>query len=678
MGKDGKPVDGNGRSLTKSTYNPPHSVVELFSRVQKDYQKAHNLQHRPFDEFDGVSLLQRAKLDQQTFSAYVGAQYVPEHKRWRWRGRKNTARNKLIGILAHMLSGMLYPLVRAQDEQAQEDKTSAQVMRLLVEEHLRKAGYQTKFLYIVLSALVNPAVIVKVEYVEAVQRIKQRLADGTVKVREAIDTLLCGLNLNILPIDQVLLGDFFVNDVQFQPYIIEIERMTYEKARKIWGSSPNFQYVQSGQTRVVIAGNESATLFDIDWTEADQTAVQVITAYYRDEDLQVTFVGGVFVGDENDIYNANPFEHRRMSLLEDEWVSIPVYPFAKTFFEPLDPAGRFAYGKSGAFKEYWDDATQNKMHQLLVDGTYLDVIKPIFFSGVARVDSTVIAPGATVGMPQGAQANPYQLGPNLVGAMSTLQKQEQDMSESTQDKIQSGVTTPGVTATQSLQAQQQAQRILGVFGNMIADLITKVGELVIDCEVQHTTIGTLDATSPDALKMKYHAIMVKSSEGGKDMSNRIVFNADLIGKKMTGEEQEAYGWKLWEDAGGAKAEYRIYHVNPYRFARIKYSMFVDPEQITASAIGSTRMKKMLNVQMLTSQFVYPFTDQKEVADYVIEEFSDGDPDRFKNKQSANDMMSAVMGMGQEGPTPSPIQPEAGAGSKTGSSMNQLPVLGQGA
>lgn len=111
-------------------------------------------------------------------------------------------------------------------------------------------------------------------------------------------------------------------------------------------------------------------------------------------------------------------------------------------------------------------------------------------------------------------------------------------------------------------------------------------------------------------------------------------------------------------------------------------MYADAEQITSAAVGSTRMKKILNVQMLTSQFVYPFTDQKEIANYVIEEFSDGDPDRFKSKQSPDQMMSAVMGGGAGGPTgpggstPSPIA--ADATKKVGSSMNELPALGAGA
>lgn len=666
IGKDGEPVDGAGNKLSPSAYKPSNEVMELFGKCQQDYQRAYNLQHRPFDEFDGLSLLQRANRDQQTFGAFVGAEYVPAQKQWRWKGRKNTARNKLISILAHMIAGMLYPLVNAQNEEDEPDKMTARVMRIIVENHLKKAGYEVKFLYMVLSALVNPAVFVEVQYLVAYQRIKEELADGSMSVTEAVDTFLSGVSLNIVQVDQILLGDFYVNNIQEQPFIIRLQRMPYDTARAIYAGKHMvdgkdlFDFVQAGKTRVFLSGNERGTLYDIEWTEGDRTAVQVVTFYYRPDDVEVTFVGGVFMGETKDVYNSNRFSHRRMSLIGDEWKSIPIYPFAKSYYEPIDPTGRFAYGKSGAFKEYWDDASINHAYRLLQDGMTLEVIKPLFLSGVAKVDNLVIAPGAAVGMPSGAQVTPWSMAPNLPMAMEVLTKNEQDMSESTQDKIMSGNTDPNVTATQSIQAQNQGRINLGVFGLMVADLIKQVGELVIDCTIQHTLQGEIDASVPESLQIKYRPILAKTREQGRDITNRIHFKSELVGRKMSKEQQDEYEWKLWESRGGD--DQVIYHVNPYKFARTVYSMTVDPDQIINHAMGNDRQQKILKYQMLTQQFVYPFTDQKAVADDVIEEFSDGDPDRLKAKQQggAQGVMSAVMGGGAPGqptpPIPSPMQP----------------------
>jgi len=638
--------------------------MKLWARVQSDYMTAYALQHRPFQEFDGYSLLQRTRLDQQTFGAFVGCEYVATHKQWRWKGRKNTARNKLIGILAHVIAGMLYPYVYAKNEQNEEDKMTARVMRILVEEHLRKAGYEMKFLFMCLSALVNPAVFIEVEYLEAIQLIKEKTKDGKIKVTEAVDELLSGLNLNIIPVDELLLADFFTGNLQRQPYIIRVRRISYDTARKMYkgkyfakDGTDLFDYVQAGKTRIVMTGQENQTLFDIEWTEADRDYVQEVTAFYRDEDLEVTWVGGTFMGNEDDVYNNNPFKHRRFTLFGDEWKSVPIYPFAKSGFEPIDPTGRFAYFKSGAFKEYWDDASQNRMYQLAHDGTYLDVIKPLFMSGIANASSVVIAPGATVGMPAGATVTPYQLGPNLSAALNMMNVNKEDMSESTQDRIMSGNVEKGVTAYATSKAEQNARVFLGVFGIMIADLIKQVGELTMDCIIQHETVGELDNSVPEALKMRYKTFLSQGKEKGKTVTNRVIFSDKMIDKQMSKTEVDDYEWKLYDKAGGNESDQRIFEVNPYKFARYSYSMWVDSDKIIRKSMGTDKNEKVLAFNMMTDPRVAPFTDQKAVVnDLVIEEFGGDDPDRYKAKQDTAQMLGGIMGQGgQVGQNPNADQ-----------------------
>ena len=169
--KTGEPML-EGKKLSLSSYQPPKIISELLQKVQKDYLNAYALQNRPMNEFDQLSLLQRANLDQQTFGAFVGATFLSSTQSWRWRGRKNTARNKIIGLLAHLISAMLFPYVYAYDEDNKVAKQEATVMRMLIEHHLKKAGYEHKYLFMLLSALVQPAGFVEIEYVEAFQKVK--------------------------------------------------------------------------------------------------------------------------------------------------------------------------------------------------------------------------------------------------------------------------------------------------------------------------------------------------------------------------------------------------------------------------------------------------------------------------------------------------------------------------
>ncbi len=661
--KTGEPIAGDGKALTKSQYNPPMAVKKLFARVQKDYQTAWSLMHRTFDEFDGHSLLRRAELDQETFAAFVGAEYVPKNKSWRFRGRKNTSRNKLIGILAHMIVGMLYPFVYAQDDSDMEDKMTAKAMRILVEDKLRTAKYEQKFFYSVLCALVNPAVFLEVEYAEVLTTIRERQKNGEMKTRQVVDEMVSGLLLHVIPIDEIMLGDYYsgTGDIQAQPYIIRTRRISYDQARGLYSGRYTyegkdvFDYVNAGQTHW-LSSNEEQTLFDVEWDEIDANFVQEMTIYYRKDDLKLTWVGGVGMFDHEKPYD-NPFHHRRMMLdsKTKEWYTVPVYPFAMSGFEPIDPAGRFVWFKSGAFKEYWDDVKLNRMDKLFVDATTLDVFKPHFLSGVAKVDQNVMAPGATVAMPQGANVTAYSMGPNLVAAMNVMKQAETDMSESTQDKIMQGQTQKGITATQTIEARQNARIFLGVFGFMIANLVKQVGELVMDIVIQYDTVGELDALTPGSLRMKYKAFLARGQEGGKDVTNRIIFTDKYIGRKMTEKQLREKEWDLYEQSGGEESDQRIWMINPYKFARTRYSMFIDADQIVQKSMGTDRLEKDRAFEKLMDPRVLPFVDPEAVAnDFVIEEYAQGDPDRYKKKGGSDELIDALLGQVAK-PAESPSQ-----------------------
>ena len=652
----GMPLGNGAKSLTLSQYNPPQEVKQLFMKVQTDYQSAYALHHKPLDDFDGHDLLQRAKLDQETFAAFVGLEYLPRHKQWRWRGRKNTARNKLIGILAHMIAGMLFPYVFAQNEQDEEDKMTARAMKILVEEKLRKAGYEIKFFYSVLCALVNPAVIVEVEYAEILTNIRQKVKDGY-KLRQVVDEAVSGLLLHIVPIDEILFGDFYCGtaNIPGQPYIIRQRRIPYDLAKGkyqgkyFYNGKDLFDYVQAGKTHWM-ASDQNLTLFDVEYDDADANMVHEMTIYYKSEDLQLTWVGGIGMFDHSKPYD-NPFEHRRMVYQEGEWFTIPVYRFAMSGFEPIDPQGRFLWFKSGAFKEFWEDKKITELDRMLIDGIKLDIFKPMFVSGVAKVDQAVMVPGATIGMPANAKVEAYSLGPNLVAAFNAITEANTDMSESTQDKIMQGVTEKGITATQTNEARQNARIFLGVFGFMVANLVKQIGELTVDCVIQYDTVGDLEESLPGSLRMKYKSFLAKGKEKGQDINNKIIFTSDLVGRKMTDKDKNRKEWDLYHQSGGEESDQRLWLINPYRFARTRYSMYIDADKIVQKSMGTDDMEKDMAFEKLMDPRILPFVDPEAVAeDFVIERYSNGDPTRYKRKEGQDEMIQALLGQA-EGRTP---------------------------
>lgn len=642
--------------------NAPEDVRKMWEQVRQDYFTAYSLQNRPFQEFDMLSLLQRMNLDQQTWGAFVGANYSPTDQSWRWQGRKNTARNKIIGILAHVVSAMLYPFVNAYNEDNEEDELTARVMRILVENHLKNTKYEDKFLYMMCSALVNPAVFAQVECIEALQKIKYK-KDGKWVVEEVIDEVLSGIHLNLVPVDQMMLGDFYTPDIQNQPYIIRARRMAYGEARAIYGNKhfykgeDLFDYVKKGDlTQVVGAGRDYQTIYNIDWTLADQEFVQILTAYYKSEDIEVDFVGGVLIGSYEDPYNTNPFKKRRLTTdKKGEYVTMPIYPFAKTGFEPIDPNRRFAYYKSAAHKEFWDDASLNRAYQLAQDSSYLGAFPPSMITGVTNIESSIMVPGYTFGAPKDATLTPAFQQRNLASLQFLIEKNTDDMGLSTQDALQNGQAIPGVTATASIKAEQNAKIIMTVFARMICNLVEDIGKLYIDDILLHTTQGEVDATVPDNIKTKFRQFRLQTKENGKDMNNVIKFEPNMALPTFTKDKATDLEWDLYNKNGKDDTHTYEYIVDPFKFAKAQFSLRIDPDVIVSRSLGTDTLRKERLLNYAINPAIAPYLNVKEVVDkLIVEELAEGDPDKFK-ADDQNQMANAMMG---SKPIASPMQPQA--------------------
>ncbi len=656
--------DLSNEPLLAKKMNAPDDVKRLWEHVRQDYFKAYALQNRPFEEFDMMSLLQRMNLDQQTWGAFVGANYSPSSQQWRWTGRKNTARNKIIGILAHVVSAMLYPFVYAYNEDNKEDELTARVMRILIENHLKKTKYEDKFLYMMCSALVNPAVFAQVECIEAMQKIKYK-KDGKWVIEEVIDEILTGIHLNLVPVDQMMLGDFYTPDIQDQPYIIRVRRIFYDEAKKIyggrytWNGEDVFDSVMKGDmTQTVGAGRDMQTVYNIDWTLADQNFVQEINVYYRAEDLEATFIGGVLMGNYEDVYNTNPFKKRRLTVNKrGDYVTMPVYPFAKTGFEPIDPNRRFAYYKSAAFKEFWDDASLNRAYQLAQDSSYLGAFPPSMITGVTNIESSIMVPGYTFGAPKDSTLTPAFVQRNMPSLQFLMQRNEDDMSLSTQDQLQSGQALPGVTATASVKADQNAKIIMTVFATMISSLVRDIGQLYVDDVLLHTTQGEIDATVPENLVVKYRTIRLQSKEGGKDVNNIVQFDPTMALPNFSKSKADELEWKLYNENGQDDPNAYVHIVNPYKFARSQFMVYVDPQVIISKSLGTDSIRKERLLAWAQNPVFAPYLNMKEVTDkLIIDDLAEGDPDKFKADENAPNPLANAM-FGAKAPTPSPYTPQ---------------------
>src|SRR3990167_8248455 len=238
-GEKGEPVS------SLSAYNPGEDVRRITRQIQSDYQVAYDLQHRPFTEFNDMSLLDRADLDQKRWNAYRAPQSEDIDEAWRWNGIRPVTRNRIIGIVAQMTAQIIMPAPFAQNDKDEVDKMAALVMRDLMEYNIRNSSYVENYISWITDALVNPAAYLGVGFFEVMQTIKEE-NEGKISKKEIIDNVLSGFQAYNIPLDEIMISNFYEKNLERQRFVVRRRYIDYDEAEALYGEHSNFQYVKPG------------------------------------------------------------------------------------------------------------------------------------------------------------------------------------------------------------------------------------------------------------------------------------------------------------------------------------------------------------------------------------------------------------------------------------------------
>jgi len=348
-----------------SNYSPSNGVRLLTHRIREDYRNGYEIMHRSYREFNDKSVLTRMDLDQKAFNAYVDPQSNNPEDSWRYNGVRPLTRNKIISIAAHVTASLIYPNVFAQDEASREDRIAAQVMKDLIEWNVRNSDYETTFLFGVISALTNPAVIFEQRFVQSMQEVKFKNEQGGYNVREIIDEIESGMKTFVTPVDELFISNIYEYDIQRQKNLIRRRFISYEQAAALYGDHPDFIYVKPGVK--TLYNDDNDTFYDVRDDEMDDSLVEEAIYMNRLEDAEIPFINGIYHG-ENDV-DGNPMTHR-------DQLNRPKYNYAKSGYEPIDEK-RFFYYKSAAFKLVNEQDVLDRMWKMSMDGTFLETMPPV-------------------------------------------------------------------------------------------------------------------------------------------------------------------------------------------------------------------------------------------------------------------------------------------------------------
>jgi len=433
--------------------------------------------------------------------------YVPQRqknsKAWRTLYRSAMVRNKILGIVAHVLGMMPEPSIVAQNENQQEDVVASQFFKDFVEWSMDHEGFDIKAFWGLITAVAEGTVILKDDYGNFERKVKDivEIDEQTGKVTwkpNKTYTDFVGAFTEIVPNDELLIANPYITDIQEQPWLIRRKRMPIDRFRAKYYKYANADIVKPGMPNSWMYSSDYFQPY-ISCTFLASNMVEVLEYWEKDGDHYDIIANGVQLTDDE---NPNPRPDKK-------------YPFAKSGFEPIDYS--FFWYKSLSDKLSPEQDVYDAVLRMSIDAVHLNLIKPLSTNNPALVNEDVAIPGNIV---YTGAADNFKIEPVFgsvpvgmdAGTSNILSTMMSNASQSSLDPMQTGGAPSGgsnPTASQVLQMAQNAKIMLGLFGWMYGYLITEWTKL--RCQ----TLLWRVANDMDLSKITMSGRVLKSGRLGK-------------------------------------------------------------------------------------------------------------------------------------------------------------------
>lgn len=633
------PVDKKGNPTAEvADYHPSEDEKQVRAMILKHFVLGTTTLYTPRTEFNDLSLISRDQYDQMSFNTYQSNNGEPwdgdQIGAWRSRAIRPIVRNKCISIAAHATARLIFPKVFAYNRDSEEDQDAARVMEDLMEWAADVSNYSHTSLMRVITALSSPASIGYTEYGEVYRTVKIEKDDqGNWIEKKVLDKAFPCFQDLVVPVDQFYIENFYEPDIQKQGWIIWRRVYSYSLAQTKYVDEDNFKYVRPGvQTIYDDANRTFYYVYDPNMRKED---VEEIIYWNRTLDLKIILVNGIMM---TECDSPNPRADK-------------LYPFDKFGYEPIN--NRCFYYKSLAFKLQHDADIVNTLYQMVVDGTYLSIFKPMVNVGGEIIASDVIVPGAvtTLSSPD-ADLRAINVGSDLKSGLETLQVVEQSINESSEVPLSQGDQNPsGTTAYEISRIENNANTVLGLFLQMIAKHVKDFGKLRLGDIVQYMTIGeVMQLEGEEDAPMVYKSFMVGSTPT-KNTNRKIIFDGDM-NDEYTDPEYLETSYEILQEEHDKGGDISIYQVNPALFRELDFKISISPDVLNPRSEDLERAYELETYDRLINN---PVANQEEALKLLLatNRSTRKQPEKFITQQQAPqpDQGQSTPGMPAAGNSP---------------------------
>lgn len=613
-------VDKQGNITSEtSEYTENEAEQQVSSLILKHMVLGSVNQYTPRVEFNDLSLVLRDSYDQMQFNTYQPnngeAWQGSPQLAWRSRAIRPVVRNKCISIAAHATARLIFPKVFAYNQDSEEQQDAAQVMEDLMEWSGDVSDYPYTALIRVITALSSPASIGYTEYGEVTRTVKtEQNDDGSWKEEKIRDEAFPCFMDAVVPVTQLYIENMFEPDIQKQGFLVWRKVYSFSDAQaKYNGVYDNFKFVKPGvQTIYDDANRQFYYVYDPNMRQED---VEEIVYWNKNLDIKIIMVNRVMLTKPN---NPNPRKDK-------------LYPFDKFGYEPIN--NRFFYYKSLAFKLQHDADIVNTLYQMVIDGTYLSIFKPMVNVGGEIIASDVIVPGAVTTLSDpNADLRAINVGSDLKSGLETLSVVEQSINESSQEPLQQGAEGKdgGTTAYEISRLEANANTVLGLFLQMIAKHVKDFGKLRLGDILQYMTVPEVMEIEDD-MELVYKTFFVQGKGG--DKNKKVEFDKSMP-DEMDNDEymQKSYDLLIQEK----EKDMQIAKVNPGLFRDLKYKVTISPDVLNPRSEDLERAYGLETYDRMITAMPLGMYDPEETGKLLLmtNPKTKRDPEKYLAKQQA--------------------------------------------
>lgn len=622
-----------------SHYNPTEEETKVREMILKHFILGTVNMYTPRVEFNDLSLVGRDQYDQMSFNTYQpnngeGWDGAPQAA-WRSRAVRPVVRNKIMSIAAHATARLIFPKVFAHNENSDEQRDAAQIMEDLMEWSGDVSNYSFNALSRVITALSSPASIGYTEYGEVMRTVKTEKDENGKWIEKRVrdESYPCFMDC-VVPVNQLYIQNMFEPDIQKQGYLIWRKVYSYSEAQnKYNGVYENFKYVRPGVQTIFDDANR--TFYYVYDPNMRQEDIEEVIYWNKNLDLKIIMINGIMMTPAD---NPNPRQDK-------------LYPFDKFGYELIN--NRFFYYKSLAFKLQHDAEIVNTLYQMVIDGTYLSIFKPMVNVGGEIIASDVIVPGAVTTLSDpNSDLRPINVGSDLRSGLETLSVVEKSINESSQEPLQQGDSSGGQqTAYEISKMEQNANTILGLFLQMISKHVKDFGKLRMDDIIQYLTLPEIVDINGSP-EMSYKTFFLKGGGKAGDKNKKIEFDTEMP-DEMTKDEYKDRSYDVLAEEDDK--EMTIAKVNPTKFRELQYMVTINPDILHPR---SSELERAFSLELYDRAIMNPKANQEEIFKILLstDPTTSKDPDKYiaaevPQPQQMNGQVNGQGGMPSAGNSP---------------------------